>query len=148
MQNYSGDLNSKLVQYSNCPKQFAYPMVSYSSHVLNRELIVFYLNGKKFGNRMAFCNRTFHLGRQLNGPDHSISDHLNNKQVKVCFSDSHCTLHLNNVSTSFIFCNSWLWTLVGRMKFLAMICTELMGVELAITSKPYIKGHKGQLLKS
>ena len=62
-------------------------MVSYSSHVLDRELIVFYLNGKKFGNRMAFCNRTFHLGRQLNGPDHSISDHLNNKQVKVCYSD-------------------------------------------------------------
>ena len=37
---YSGDLNSKLVQYSNGPKQFAPWMVPYSGHGLNSKLIV------------------------------------------------------------------------------------------------------------
>ena len=35
---YSGDLNNKLVGYSNSPKQFICRMVNYSSHVLNNEL--------------------------------------------------------------------------------------------------------------
>ena len=39
---YSGDLNSKLVRYSNGPKQFARRMVRYSSHDLNSELKVRY----------------------------------------------------------------------------------------------------------
>ena len=51
---YSGDLNSELVQYSNGPKQFVPWMACYLSHVWNSELIVWYLNGKKFKNRMAF----------------------------------------------------------------------------------------------
>ena len=37
---YSGDLNSKLVKYSDGSKQFVPRMVRNSSHVLNIELIV------------------------------------------------------------------------------------------------------------
>ena len=39
---YSGDLNSKLVRYSNGSKQFARRMVHYSSHDLKSELKVHY----------------------------------------------------------------------------------------------------------
>ena len=46
----SGDLNSKLVRYSDGPNQFVPQIVRNSSHVLNRELIVCYSNDKKFGN--------------------------------------------------------------------------------------------------
>ena len=60
---YSGDLNSELVQYLNGPKQFIHQMVHYSSHVLNSELIVHYLNGKKLGNQMSFGFRTSYHGR-------------------------------------------------------------------------------------
>ena len=35
---------------------------------------------------MAFYYQTFYRGRLSNDPDHSISDHLNTKQVKVCCS--------------------------------------------------------------
>ena len=56
---YSGDLNSGLVWHSNGPKQFFRWIVHYSSHVLNRELIVWYLNGRKFGNWMAFLTELF-----------------------------------------------------------------------------------------
>ena len=45
---YGGDLITKQVQYPNGPKQFVCQMVCYSSHVLNRKLIVRYSNGKKF----------------------------------------------------------------------------------------------------
>ena len=48
------DLNSKLIRYSNGPKQFVHQMVRYSSHVSRIELIVCYSNGKKFGNQIAF----------------------------------------------------------------------------------------------
>ena len=51
---YSGNLNSKLVQHSNGPKQFVHRMVHYSSQVLNYELIVCNSNGKKFGNRTFY----------------------------------------------------------------------------------------------
>ena len=44
-------------------------------------VIVGYLNGKKFGYQ------TFYHGSKSNGPDHSISDHLNTKQVKIGYSD-------------------------------------------------------------
>ena len=59
---YSGDLNSKLVWYKNGPKQFVHQMVGFTSHVLNSKLIVRYLNGKKFGNQMAFGELTFYHG--------------------------------------------------------------------------------------
>ena len=39
---YNGDLNSKLVQYLNVPKQFAPWMVRYSVHGLNSKLKVCY----------------------------------------------------------------------------------------------------------
>ena len=78
---YSGDLYSELVWYSNGPKQLVLWMVRYSSHVLNGEQIVCYLNGKKFGNQKPFGYWTFYHGRLSNGPDHSNSDHLNTKQV-------------------------------------------------------------------
>ena len=42
LKKYSGDLNTKLVGYSNSPKQFVCPMVCYSSHILNRKLIFHY----------------------------------------------------------------------------------------------------------
>ena len=57
--------NGKLVQYSSGPKQFIHRMVCYSSHVLNGELIVCYLNSR----------------------DQSISNHLNTEQVKVYYSN-------------------------------------------------------------
>ena len=60
---YSGDLNSKLVQYSDGPKQFVHWKVHYSSHALNTEQIIRYLNGKKFGNWMPFGYQTFYHGR-------------------------------------------------------------------------------------
>ena len=45
---HSGDLNSKLVQYSNGPKQSAPRMVRYSSHALNS----YWLNyGHLFGSK-------------------------------------------------------------------------------------------------
>ena len=46
--NYSGDLNSELVRYSNGPKQFARQMVRYSSHGLNSELIFRYSDHRVF----------------------------------------------------------------------------------------------------
>ena len=61
--NYSGDLNSELVRYSNGPKQFTRRMVCYSSHDLNGKLKVRYS-----GHR-------------------TITWHLNRKQVKVRYSD-------------------------------------------------------------
>ena len=67
-------------------------MISYSSHVLNSELIVCYLNGKKFGNWMAFGYQTFYHGRLSNGCDHSISTHVNAQQVIVRHSDPHCNI--------------------------------------------------------
>ena len=36
---------------------------------------------------MAFDYPTFYYGCLSIGPDHSVSDHLNTKQVKVCYSD-------------------------------------------------------------
>ena len=36
---------------------------------------------------MAFGYKTFYSGRYSNGPDHTISNLLNTKQVKVCYSD-------------------------------------------------------------
>ena len=36
---------------------------------------------------MAFDYLSFYHGRLSNDPDHSISDHLNAKQVKICYSD-------------------------------------------------------------
>ena len=41
----------------------------------------------KIGNQMAFGYKTFYSGRYSNGPDHTISNLLNTKQVKVCYSD-------------------------------------------------------------
>ena len=60
---YRGDLNSKQVWYSDDPKQFVGQMARYSSHVLNSELMVPYLNSKKFGNQMEFGYQTFYHGR-------------------------------------------------------------------------------------
>ena len=85
---YSGDLISKIVWYSNGPKQLVCQMVCYSSHVLNSELIVHYSNGKKFDNRIAFGYQTFYCGCWSNGPDHSICDHLNTEQVKCAIQIS------------------------------------------------------------
>ena len=45
------------------------------------------LNGKNFCNQMAFGYQIFYHGRESNGPDHLIYDHLNTEQVKVCYSD-------------------------------------------------------------
>ena len=41
---------------------------------------------------MAFGYRNFYHGHILNGIDHSIRNHLNTKQVKICYSDPHCTV--------------------------------------------------------
>ena len=63
-------------------------MVRYSSHVLNRELIVRYLSGKKIGNQMSIGYLSFYHGCQSNGSDQLISNHLNTEQVKVRYSGS------------------------------------------------------------
>ena len=63
-------------------------MIRYSSHVLNIELTVCYSNSKKIGNQMAFGIQTISHGHYSNGPDHSVSIHLNTKQVKVSYSDT------------------------------------------------------------
>ena len=49
--------------------------------------VVCYSNGKKLDNQMAFDYQTFYHGRKLNGPGHSICNHLNPEQVNVCYSD-------------------------------------------------------------
>ena len=59
---YSGDLISDIVRSSNGPKQFVPQMICYSSHVVNSKLIVCYLNGKHFGNQVAFGYQTIYHG--------------------------------------------------------------------------------------
>ena len=45
------------------------------------------VNVEKFGNQMALGDQPFNHGGYSNGTDHSITDHLNTKQVKLCCSD-------------------------------------------------------------
>ena len=73
----------------------AYFVDLYILHAMNSELIVSYLNGKKFGNGMAFGYQIFYHGCYSNGPDHLINDHLNTQQLKVhysnvCYSNPQC----------------------------------------------------------
>ena len=67
-------------------------MVCYSSHVLKSKLPVPYSKGKLFSNHMVLGYQTFYHGCLSNGPAHSISDHLNTEQVKVCYSNPNCTI--------------------------------------------------------
>ena len=53
----------------------------------NSELMVPYSNGRKLNNQTAFGYQNFYHGRLSNGLDHSISNYLNTKQVKVSYSD-------------------------------------------------------------
>ena len=87
-------------------------MVFYSSHVLNNELKVPYSDG-----------------RYLDGPDHLITDHLNNeildcysshglnKELKICYFDGHWSvICLGDKSPSFSV-SSFYWVYLSSTTF-------------------------------
>ena len=83
---YNGDLNSKLVWYSDYGEFFAIQMpgtivVKYSDHPLVNQPVF----RPPFEYRFAI---------QMPGtkvPGIIIANHLNNEQIKVRYSDPHCT---------------------------------------------------------
>ena len=59
----------------------------YSNHVLNSKLIVPYLNGKKFVNRLAFGYRTFYYGRIFGTRMNSIDAHAHRIKLVLTIWD-------------------------------------------------------------
>ena len=126
---YKWNLNSKLVRYSNGPKQFLRWMLRYLSHVLNSKLIVHFWNGKKFSNRGIWLpnflpwwlikwsgpydqqqhqnteqTTTVGILNMFGIPAPTVLTIWNTKYVR--YSDPHCTRHAIFRSQLFLFSNT------------------------------------------